>query len=261
MTAALALNTDLPTPKYRIGQSVFHASETSVRERMACPDCLGTKLWKVTTPSGGELETECMRCNGQLKRNNIPSLDVTTWKPVVTRLTIGSVRIDTNESPEHGWHREPVSYMCRETGVGSGTIYYESQIFQTEDEAQKAAEAKAAARTAEDRARPQRVEQIRVSYLNLKDAALEQFRSGLWNSWYRYRNLRKTIVEFLEDENKAASELRDDIQSELDYDTKYRTENHPLDALIAAASKVDDADVKKALAAIPFAPALAVIGR
>jgi hypothetical protein len=35
--------------------------------------------------------------------------------------------------------------MCQETGVGSGSIYYEGDLFHTRDEAMVAAEAKAAA--------------------------------------------------------------------------------------------------------------------
>lgn len=56
--------------------------------------------------------------------------------PCVRSLTIGSIRIDTNDS-------DPVSYMCAETGVGSGNIYSEQTLFATQDAAEADAEIKA----------------------------------------------------------------------------------------------------------------------
>lgn len=48
-------------------------------------------------------------------------------------LTIGSVRFDSHDS---GADSEPASYMCRETGVDSGSIWYESQLRATREEAE-----------------------------------------------------------------------------------------------------------------------------
>jgi len=59
------------------------------------------------------------------------------FDPSVSKLTIGSVRVDTSD--ERG-----TSYMCIETGVGSGSIYYESDLFSTHDEAMTVATLKAA---------------------------------------------------------------------------------------------------------------------
>lgn len=250
MTAALAFNPDVPQPKYRNGQTVFRASEVSSVQQLQCPDCLGTRKWRAVAPSGAEYEASCQRCSG---RTDLPSLNHVVWHPSVDRLTIGSIRIDTAENFSGSRHRESVSYMCRETGIGSGTIYYESQLFETEDEARQAATVKAAAHNVEERSKPERIEQLRISYLTIKDATLDECRSAIWNSWYRYRNLRENMEEFLEGDS-SVEDLRSNIEYELDFDKKYRNENHPLDALLIAASKIDHPELKAALKALPFAP-------
>jgi hypothetical protein len=43
------------------------------------------------------------------------------------------VRIDTAQKQDEDYH--PVSYMCLETGVGSGAVYYEHRMFDTEEAA------------------------------------------------------------------------------------------------------------------------------
>jgi enhancing lycopene biosynthesis protein 2 len=45
------------------------------------------------------------------------------------QLTIGSVRIDTN-------HESPIEYMCVETGVGSGSVWDERQLYASREEAE-----------------------------------------------------------------------------------------------------------------------------
>lgn len=51
------------------------------------------------------------------------------WK-VTGTVTVGQVRIqvDKKETEE--------SYMCRETGIGSGTIHYKDTLYKTREEAQ-----------------------------------------------------------------------------------------------------------------------------
>jgi len=45
-------------------------------------------------------------------------------RPEVRSLTIGSVRVDTAAKES-----ERISYMCEETGIGSGAIFYEHDLF------------------------------------------------------------------------------------------------------------------------------------
>ncbi len=103
-----------------------------------CPDCFDSRKWAATSPAGVSYEFSCPRCSVSYHGNDELRLDYAQFTESVMKLTIGSVRIDTNDQ-EH-----PVSYMCRETGVGSGSVYYEGDLFPTHDEAMAASAVRAA---------------------------------------------------------------------------------------------------------------------
>ena len=107
--------------KFSIGDAVYHASTTTTKKQHPCPDCLGSRKWSATSPAGGSYQFGCPRCGGGYRSEDALSLDYTQFVPIVRKLTIGSVRVDTSDN-------RPVSYMCRETGVGSGSVYAE-QVF------------------------------------------------------------------------------------------------------------------------------------
>lgn len=124
-----------PQPKYCIGQTVYYAYLMPGMDTEPCPDCCGTAKWSVVLPSGETFLIRCTTC----RFNGMPSGQVRIRqhpKPDVKILTIGSIRIDTND-------KDAISYMCVETGVGSGTCYPEYDFFSTIDEANRAANAKA----------------------------------------------------------------------------------------------------------------------
>jgi hypothetical protein len=117
--------------RYQIGVKVFHSGVRQLRTPVVCPDCKDTRKWKAESPAGETFEFDCPRCGWQ---HNSPPV-VTEWKPVITELTIGSVRYDSN--PYDGSDR--FQYMCDETGVGSGQIYNESKLFPDSVLAERAA--------------------------------------------------------------------------------------------------------------------------
>lgn len=139
-------------PKYSIGQQVYGASAERRHRWEKCPDCLGTLEWTVTTPGGDEFLLPCNTCQVGFERKG--AIAVYEERPVVQPLTIGSVRLDTNDA-EH-----PITYMCQETGVGSGTLHRETNLFPTYEEAKEQATKLAAERTArwneEERQREER---------------------------------------------------------------------------------------------------------
>jgi hypothetical protein len=138
---------ELPTPRYHIGETVWSWYTKQERKRLPCPDCLDTKKWTVKTPAGEAFEVPCQRCSLPYSRPaGYPEVPV--FSVVVEQRTIGSVRIDTASQ------REPVEYMCRETGIGSGTVYPEAHLYPDEESARKAAETEAALKTAEKHALP-----------------------------------------------------------------------------------------------------------
>lgn len=121
--------------KYGVGDVVFLATTMRERKQHPCPDCKGTRRWKALSPAGGEYSFACPRCSGSYRANDDMSLDYSSSAPAVQRLTIGSVRHNSDE--RHG--RSPTTYMCLETGVGSGSIYDEDRLFDTEAAAMAAA--------------------------------------------------------------------------------------------------------------------------
>ena len=213
-------STSLPTPKFAIGDVVYWPTTETTREPAPCPDCLGTRRWKVTTPAGTEMEAECQRCTGYSRIADLPKPERLVSKPSVRRLTVGKITATTHAS--YG-NRDCVEYMCSETGIGSGSIYQESQLFATEDEAMVSATAEADKRTAEYASVPRAMGERMLESLTIKDADLEATRFSRWNAWYSYTGLRDTLKEVCENESgDSASDRLDTLNGELEYDRNYR---------------------------------------
>lgn len=126
--------------KYSVGDVVYKAGTISTQKRHPCPDCKGTRSWQAISPGGRGYTFSCPRCGGGYQQNNDLSLNYAAYVPHVDTLTIGSVRVDTHADCDEG----PVSYMCVETGVGSGSVHREKTLFETREEAETAAAALAA---------------------------------------------------------------------------------------------------------------------
>lgn len=126
------------TSKYSVGDRVFRAGTTTKVFTRDCPDCQGLKQWDAISPAGKQYKFACPRCSASYQSERDLDLKYTQFVASVQPLTIGSIRVDTHDA-------RPISYMCVETGVGSGGIHYEEDLFPTEDEARRAAEQKAAA--------------------------------------------------------------------------------------------------------------------
>lgn len=138
-------------PKYEVGQRVWVVDIRTDDKRETCPDCLGTKHWPITTPGGDTFDLECATCRyGYEVRGFLTTRVVNT---VATQVTIGSVRIDTERDC-------PIEYMMIETGVGSGRVWKETDVFATEADAYPRLEQKRAEIQAEHDAR----EAARVAY-------------------------------------------------------------------------------------------------
>jgi hypothetical protein len=127
------------TTKYSIGDVVYHAYTTTERKQHPCPDCLGFRKWKAVSPAGSEYEFGCPRCAASYTSNQDISLWYSASTPAVQRLTIGSIQVNTAPFS----NREGNQYMCNETGIGSGSVYYESDLHETEEAALLAAKVQA----------------------------------------------------------------------------------------------------------------------
>jgi hypothetical protein len=122
--------------KFSIGDTVYYANIIPTGKSHPCPDCKGERKWKAISPAGTEYSFSCPRCSTSFQGNSDLSLRYTAYAPAISVMTVGSVRVDT--AADSG-----TQYMCRETGVGSGSIYYEADFFLTHEEATVAAQAKA----------------------------------------------------------------------------------------------------------------------
>lgn len=127
------------TTKYSIGDTVYRAGTVTTRKRHPCPDCLGAQKWQVKSPAGTDYEFPCPRCSARYMSDHDLSLDYSAYTPSVSRLTIGSIQYNTAQ----GSYDEGARYMCHETGIGSGSVYNETNLYETEEAAQKASQAQA----------------------------------------------------------------------------------------------------------------------
>lgn len=127
------------TTKYSVGDVVYHASTITTKKQHPCPDCKGERKWKASSPAGGEYEFDCPRCLSRYMSDRDLSLDYSAFEGCTSRLTIGSIQVNTADGSWDKGNR----YMCLETGVGSGTVYNEIDLYPTEEEALEAGKFKA----------------------------------------------------------------------------------------------------------------------
>jgi hypothetical protein len=126
--------------KFDVGDTVWFASTVTTQFQHACPDCLDSKEWEAKSPAGSTFKVACPRCSQTYQAHDELRLTYTKYTPNVRKLTIGSVRASTIVGD--AWN-EGNEYMALETGVGSGSVYREPNLFATEADALVAAQAKA----------------------------------------------------------------------------------------------------------------------
>lgn len=112
--------------KYSIGDKVYKPDRVYDDKTISCPDCLGTKVWTVVFADGTSEEVMCQTCKSGFEPAK-GYIIYKEWRPDVRLLTIGSI---------YGWGPEKgMCYMCEETGIGSGTIHDEIDLFLNKDDA------------------------------------------------------------------------------------------------------------------------------
>lgn len=239
---------DFPMPRYRKGDVVYRGWVDSTKRQHPCPDCLGTGKWSVTTPAGETHSMGCQRCGNRYASRETPSLEYFEHVPSIRRLTIGSIRIETDRS----WDRaDVVQYMCVETGVGSGSVYDERDLYPTEADAQAAAQIQCNVKNAELAATPERIRQKYFHEVMFKLAETEASWESVWNAWWAYRHLREDLEGFAKDlQGKSDKEALEDI---LRYEREYRA-FPPLGRLLIATKAALDGDMSKLQAAYAAFP-------
>lgn len=204
----------VPTPKFQLGDEVFVPGLDSTTMKHPCPDCGGTGTWTVQSATGANFTIACPRC--AMPYSRLPAgmeLTYRGYAPRVACLHIGQVRMEWPRS--HDDARDAVSYMCTETGVGSGSIYYESQLYADREEAERVAQAQADAKNAELAAAPERMVQWDMASLDFSAAHLKSHNSAIWSSCYSYNRLLEDIGELIDEKEgpKTFDELHERLES------------------------------------------------
>lgn len=232
---------DLPVPKYAVGQQLWYANTERVERKHDCPDCLGQHKWSLSTPAGETYEVPCQRCNDKWNFNDLVPLRYAEQTAAPKSFIVKNIEASTDR-----WGEGPgVSYDGRA----------ENGLFPDEASALSASEALAMVHNAKEAKTPERIAQKHLASLTYADARFDQFKNGLWNAWYAYRDTIEKVAGYLEDKTTLNSEdtryLRDDIKWTSQY---YRKQDRPLDALVdavASALKGDASGLEGAFNALP----------
>lgn len=169
---------------YDIGDTVFNASTMTETFSHPCPDCLGSRKWRATSPAGAEFEVECPRCGNGYQSSRALNLRYVKHAPYVRKLTVGSLK--ANSPTGTGSYDDGNSYMCVETGVGSGSVYNERDLYKTEAEALAASKLKADLANADTTGwvAKQYDETAKFSDFQLKDAEIAAAKSASSRALY-----------------------------------------------------------------------------
>ena len=226
----------VPVPKFKRDQKVWEARVVQTQEPLSCPDCHDSRKWIATTAAGEQIEVVCPRCQGYGSPRDLPRLVRQVSEVNVVPLTIGSVRINTSDS-------HPISYMCYETGVGSGNIYYEGTgadhgLYGTEAQARNAAQVLSLKHQNELDAKPESIQASALAKLPLEVATVYKWQGDVYHAWDAARRYREDIDEVLESQM-----LDDDLRQTLEDSIVSRSwiRPHPVDTLIEAAENVLEA--------------------
>ena len=126
------------TSKYNLGQKVFAGGCMWHSVPVTCEHCNGSGMVTVSTALES-YDVPCPYCEqdmwGQKSKGYTNAYDFHTY---VHSLTIGEVRVEISNT------KHDAEYMCEETGVGSGTLHDEKNLFETYEEAKAHGEAQAA---------------------------------------------------------------------------------------------------------------------
>jgi len=186
---------DLPTPKFKIGDTVYYASLHMETRQLPCPDCLGTQKWTATSPAGDTFDVDCPRCSSMVWRTHQSSLKYAVWAPTVQPVTIGFIRASSALVDRPG----VVEYM--ESTTGSGSVYSEDRLFKTTEEAVAAATITADERNLGEDRTPARMTNVTTG-LRFLDALAQGHISSIFHATYSYNRLMEELSEIVSDSNK-----------------------------------------------------------
>lgn len=241
------------TPKYQIGQTIY-ASHTESEQRLHdCPDCLGAKVWQITSPAGETHTVKCPRCGGGFYGLNfddkIPSLAYRHFVPKVRELTITGYCVNEYNSGK-------VKYTSA-TSSHSSYNFDEADIITDRAVAEMIAQSKADKANEEESRTIEAMRGRAFANLTLEDARLEVFRSQLWNAHYHLGTIMQELRDLL-DESEGCSEekLREKITDHVRWNSDYHFKAMPLAPLFKGVQAMIEALDEKAVVLAENFPSL-----
>ena len=117
--------------KFDPGEVVYHIIKNRKQNIISCGLCGGSGEIK---GKDGRLRA-CPECYGQCYYVKYLDLE---WKVSEQLLTVGQIRIEfiAHSTNNAQLEKRVESYMCYETGIGSGSIYYLDTLFDSQEDAQ-----------------------------------------------------------------------------------------------------------------------------
>ena len=116
-------------PKFELGQKVYavKARTNTRQEHVKCEVCNSTGF--VELKGIDDIPFVCPECRGKMETVHYGQ----EYMIAYSEATIG--KISTEEYENRYGYKSNVTYMLKETGVGSGTVWNENRLFATEEEA------------------------------------------------------------------------------------------------------------------------------
>jgi len=107
------------TSKYNIGDVIYEIASRSHRMDVECPECNGKSA------NTSESWAKCQKCNNA---GTVVKYSPRVWTPTQCVLTVGMIKCEVG-------YKDKVEYMCNETGIGSGRLYNEEEIYSSMNDA------------------------------------------------------------------------------------------------------------------------------
>jgi len=210
----------LPKPKYGVGDTFWVAGVESKTSQLSCPDCLGSRTWKATSPAGVEHELACPRCgNGysatSIGGDRLPSLSYVEHVAVARRFTVGGIEVRS-----HDWSDEPGGRITYYSNPQGGSTYRENQAYDSEETALTVARLQAAEANAKVQASAEHLEKTRFAALTLRDAVLSAAHQSAYEAWWAYVHLKEDVESAVE--NGDVKDLCEELKRHLDFDRRHR---------------------------------------
>lgn len=111
--------------KYNIGDKVVRIDEIRQSIFIPCKACEGTGTYFLND----SIERKCPECFGN--KGKVEWAGTHNWIIMKKDLTIGLIRIEANGN------NIKCQYMCEETGIGTGSIWKEEELFLSVEMAEK----------------------------------------------------------------------------------------------------------------------------